>query len=108
MPSAIYLQAQRWGSALPAPIGVEGRDENGRSAATTVDILGVGYECALPPLVFARPTLPSVARSRDFAAVDEMKLFYAGDFCSSRSPGFEAAALSGRGAAQHIAQVMLH
>ena len=44
MPRAVYLQAQRWGSAMPAPTGVGGRDANCKSAQTTVDVLGVDYE----------------------------------------------------------------
>ena len=57
-------------------------------------------------LVFERPTAPPTARARDFAAVDELKVYYAGDFCSSCNPGFEAAALSGLEAAEHICSVL--
>ena len=61
----------------------------------------------MPPLVYPRPTELPAARPRDFAAVDELRVYYAGDYCSSRNPGFEAAALSGRDAARHIRSVLL-
>jgi predicted NAD/FAD-dependent oxidoreductase len=37
-----------------------------------------------------------------FVAADEQRLYYAGDFCSRRAPGFEAAALSAADAAAHV------
>lgn len=58
-----------------------------------------------PPLVFPRPQGPGV-RARDFVALDEMHVYYAGDFCSSRAPGFEAAALSGIDVAVHMNKVL--
>ena len=42
----------------------------------------------------------------DFVAVDERRIFYAGDFCSRRPPGFEASALSGVDVAAHIRQLL--
>ena len=109
MPRARYLQAQRWGSALPAPSGAGGRDVNGYSAATTVEVLGTRYEGAMPPLL--APTVRAegvgaVGAEADFVAVDEQRIYYAGDFCSRRPPGFEAAALSGTDAAAHIRSVL--
>lgn len=98
-----YLQAQRWGSAFPAPAHVGGRDGDGRGEGTA-SVLGVAYESATPPLVYARPAAPaaSAAEDRDFLADDALKLVYAGDFCSRRPPGFEAACLSGVDAAEHL------
>ena len=38
----------------------------------------------------------------DFLADETLGLYYAGDFCSKRNPGFEAAALSGLDVAEHM------
>jgi renalase len=103
-PTVVYLQGQRWGSALPAPVSVGGRDAKGRGEHT-VELMGVAYESATPPLVFPRPTpAPGAEDSADFLADDALGLYYAGDFTSRRAPGFEAAALAGRAAAEHIAR----
>ena len=115
MPAALYLQAQRWGSALPAPVGVGGRDAHGYSAETTVEVLSVRYECSMPPLLQRTAPLPADAAEAegaangeaDFVALDaDTRVFYAGDFCSRRPPGFEAAALSGLGVAAHIRRAL--
>ena len=42
----------------------------------------------------------------DFVALDERRIYYAGDFCSRRAPGFEAAALSGVDVAAHMQRVL--
>jgi hypothetical protein len=133
-PAAVYLQAQRWGSALPAPANVGGRNAQG-CGATTAHVLGVAYETEVPPLVDGAH-LPGVfcergsdgaasqgvasqgaaakdagnepagARGQDFAADDALRLYYCGDFVSTRPPGFEAAALSGAACADYIATVL--
>jgi len=93
LPDAIYLQAQRWGSGLPVP------DE---LVATTKEIVGTRYCATLKSsLVFDRT---NEAPLQDFVADDQLQLYYAGDFCSSMNPGFEAAALSGIHVAQYIAK----
>ena len=94
MPAAVYSQAQRWGSAVPAPHSWEGRP---------MESMGVSYNAAIPPLL---PTRSPGAAASDFVAADEQRLFYAGDFCSGRAPGFEAAALSGADAAAHVADLL--
>eukprot|EP00937_MAST-01D_sp_MAST-1D-sp2_P007238 g7238.t1 len=98
MPATVFLQAQRWGSAVPAPRAWAGRP---------VQSMGVTYHAAIPPLLPA-PRAPGASSSggRDFVAADEQRLFYAGDFCSGRAPGFEAAALSGADAATHIIDLL--
>jgi predicted NAD/FAD-dependent oxidoreductase len=113
MPGALYLQAQRWGSALPATSGVGGRDVHGFSAVTSVEVLGVRYESAMPPLLPARAAgaardgvtddAASDPPADDFVALDAgTRVYYAGDFCSRRTPGFEAAALSALDVARHM------
>ena len=49
---------------------------------------------------------PSGADAADFVDGGEEGLFYAGDFCSPRSPGLEAAALSALHCAQRIAALV--
>lgn len=100
LPRQVYLQAQRWGSAMPAPAGAGGRDAKGRGA-TTREVLGVAYEAAVPPLLFEPPP-----GSDEFVADDKLRLYYAGDYSSQRAPGFETAALSGLAAARHVRGVL--
>ncbi len=103
-----YLQAQRWGSAFPAPAAVEGRDAMGRGPTST-EVLGVKYESAVPPLVYERPAVDPATgamHDADFLADDERGIYYAGDYCSRRPPGFEAACLSGLAAGEYIAGLL--
>jgi hypothetical protein len=103
LPSVLYLQGQRWGSALPAPCLVGGRDALGRGPRVT-RLMDVEYDAATPPLVYERPSGgDGEDGTRDFLCADDQQLYYAGDFTSRRAPGFEAAALSGLAAAEHIA-----
>ena len=44
--------------------------------------------------------------SRDYLHDDNLKLFYAGDFCSRRSAGVEAACLSGIDVANHVHELL--
>ena len=99
LPEVAYLDAQRWGSALPAPAGVGGRDAHGAGPGT-VEVSGVRYDSTAAglPLV-PRAEAPDAA---DFVADDGARLYYAGDFVSPRAPGLEAAALSGVHAARHL------
>lgn len=90
---------------MPAPVGVYGRDGNGASEST-VTVCGVRYEPETLNLLYERPTSESVYE-QDFVADDSLGLYYAGDFCSARCPGFEAAALSAVDAAAHMAAVLL-
>ena len=89
MPAVTYSQAQRWGSAMPSSPSWEG---------TPVELMGVTYQSAIPPLMRPRPPGDEL----DFISSDEQRLYYAGDYCSRRAPGFEAAALSAADAAAHI------
>jgi hypothetical protein len=112
----LYMQGQRWGSALPAPASTADRDRTGR-CANTVEVLGVSYDgAASPALVYDCPIAAAgkedshtlaTDSNRDIVADDALGLYYAGDFCSCRNPGFEAAALSGAAAADHIVKVAL-
>mmetsp|Transcript_46404 Transcript_46404/g.112497 ORF Transcript_46404/g.112497 Transcript_46404/m.112497 type:complete len:119 (-) Transcript_46404:203-559(-) len=104
MPKIVYLQAQRWGSGLPAPKSL---------VKSTVDICGTTYASELNTLsmVFPRPTTTTSSihcSELDFVADDALGLYYAGDFCSHRNPGFEAAALSGLEVARHMWKVRQH
>jgi predicted NAD/FAD-dependent oxidoreductase len=89
-PEAVYLQAQRWGSGLPAPDSI---------ADDIHEICGTRYARTLTSsLVYPRPQ----EEAADYVLDDSLGLYYAGDFCSHRNPGFEAAALSGLDVAKHI------
>lgn len=94
-PKAVYLQAQRWGSGLPAP------DFTSKGVQ---EICGTIYATELEnSLVYPRP---SNVKDSDFIAEGNLRLYYAGDFCSQRNPGFESAALSGLDVAKHIASTI--
>lgn len=91
LPTAVYLQAQRWGSGLPIPDAL---------VKESAKILGTEYCSELTSsLVFKEKGNSFV---KDFVADDNLQIYCAGDFCSSFNPGFEAAALSGHHVAQHI------
>ena len=99
LPEVLHVSGQRWGSAMPAPAGVGGRDSDGRAALATRGVLGTDYETAAAPPVMA-----------DAEGEEERLIFedaadgvvYAGDYCSNRRPGFETAALSGMAAAAKV------
>jgi predicted NAD/FAD-dependent oxidoreductase len=101
-PAQLYLQGQRWGSALPAPRNVGGRDGLGHGAST-VRILDVAYDRSVPPLVFSRPQPANGDEATaDYFSDEALGLYYAGDFTSHRAPGFEASVLAALDATQHI------
>jgi predicted NAD/FAD-dependent oxidoreductase len=91
LPEAVYLQAQRWGSGLPAPDSIAGDIQ---------EICGTRYAGKLKSSLVYPPD--SQQKAADYVFDDEIRLYYAGDFCSYRNPGFEAAALSGLDVAKHI------
>jgi predicted NAD/FAD-dependent oxidoreductase len=98
VPETTYMQAQRWGSGLPAPMV-------GLLEKNIETVCGVRYATHIPNLVYPRPSNnenDADATVRDFLADDAQGLYYAGDFCSQRCPGFEAAALSGLDVAEHM------
>lgn len=111
LPTAIYMHAQRWGSAIPAPALVGGSDKRGFTTARMEHgdavcraVCGIDYTAQLSRLVYERPVATAEhgrAPLCDFLDVGD-GLFYAGDFCSHRNPGFEAAVLSGIEAAACI------
>jgi hypothetical protein len=97
-PKVVYLQAQRWGSGLPVPESISNDFET---------ICDTVYASSLhSSLVYPRPR--DAIRKRDFVADDTLRLYYAGDFCSHRNPGFEAAALSGLDVAKHVSERITH
>jgi predicted NAD/FAD-dependent oxidoreductase len=99
IPSVIYLQAQRWGSGLPAPKGIK--------SSAVEEICGTTYVKSLhSSLVYQTKDDDKDGERKDFVADDELGLYYAGDFCSKRNPGFEAAALSGLDCAKHIVRIL--
>jgi len=107
-PMATYIDAQRWGSAMPSPASYETRDENGYAPWACREVYGIMYADHLPKLVYDRPVVEKKADQKAGfdASADHIDagggFFYAGDFCSRRNPGFEAAALSGMDAGKAI------
>jgi predicted NAD/FAD-dependent oxidoreductase len=95
IPQPIYLQAQRWGSGLPVPDFLV--DE-------AHDIVGTKYCSKLKSSLVYLPPDEIEGGPRDYIVDDELNLYYAGDFCSHRNPGFESSALSGVNVARHVVE----
>jgi len=105
-PPTLYLQGQRWGSAIPGSL----------HGADTVEIAGTLYQRSIPPLspgLVDQEGRGTVAGSQEggdggtFLFDDEQCVFYAGDFvCSARVPGVEAAVLSAEDCARHVGALL--
>jgi len=112
LPQIKYVGGQRWGSAFPAPAGVDGRDATG-CGPSTVEVLGVAYDSATCLKLAPGDDKiegghgESCSPARDFLADDEHRIFYASDYVSSRLPGVEAAALSALDTARHMIPLLL-
>eukprot|EP00802_Teleaulax_amphioxeia_P005418 Tamp_05422.p1 GENE.Tamp_05422~~Tamp_05422.p1 ORF type:complete len:477 (+),score=89.84 Tamp_05422:53-1483(+) len=105
LPEVLYMTAQRWGSAMPAPVNVGGRDAHGSGPETKL-VMQVPYDSAQSLALVPSEAAANTAMDDDFFKDDDIKLYYAGDFCSRRLPGVEAAALSAKHAALHMAAVL--
>jgi hypothetical protein len=89
----LYMTAQRWGSAMPAPTNTGERDAYGNGPETKT-VMSVPYDGARSLALVPSGSAANTADDADFFSDDDIKLYYAGDFCSPRLPGVEAAALS--------------
>ena len=92
LPKHIFMDAQRWGSALPC-------HRHLRHESSTRKVLsGVPYDSGLYPLAPTRIE----EDSKSFLADDDLALYQAGDMMSNHTPGLESASLSGIDAAEHL------
>lgn len=91
-----YINAQRWGSALPAHKHLA-RDG---SSPTRQTLAGVSYDSGRAPLA---PTTLCAVHGESFICDDSLGLLQCGDMVSSYTPGFEGAVLSASAAAAHLA-----
>ena len=100
MPMTLYLDAQRWGSALPCHRGLD------TESPTRKVISGVPYDgkrmSLAPTRVEERIGRGDGDDGANFLADDDLGLIQAGDMVSIYTPGFEGAALSGMDAAEHV------
>ena len=96
IPESLHVDAQRWGSALPAP-------RNLKDCSITRKIIsGVAYDSGVSSLA---PTAVVDCRHNDkktFLVDDDFMLFQAGDMVSTLTPGFEGASISGMDAAEYL------
>lgn len=97
LPKTIHLNAQRWGSALPAHRSLD------ETSPTRKIISGVPYDPGGGDLA---PTQVERAHCGSFVSDESKMLFQAGDMVSSYTPGFEGAALSGIDAANRIYELL--
>jgi len=103
IPKTLFLDAQRWGSALPAA-----RHLNPNETGTVLS--GVSYDFC-PNTSFAPTQMEKSSNGDDevlsFVADTEQMLFQAGDMVSTYTPGFEGAALSGIDASEYLSTLLL-
>jgi predicted NAD/FAD-dependent oxidoreductase len=93
LPKHVFMDAQRWGSALPC-------HRHLRHESSTRKVLSdVPYDSALHPLA---PTRIEEEDSKPFLADDDLALYQAGDMISDHTPGLEGACLSGIDVAEHL------
>ena len=98
MPSAIFIDAQRWGSAMPCHRHLDDKSK------TRKMISGVNYDSGRAPLAptkFEKQNSVIDTKST-FLSDDSLMLFQAGDMMSTFTPGFEGAAISGMDAAEYL------
>jgi len=89
-----YLNAQRWGSALPAHRHLA----NDVNSPTRQTVSGVAYDSGIAPLA---PT-SLCHQSQSFVSDDHLGLYQIGDMVSSFTPGFESAVLSAVELSKHL------
>jgi len=97
LPKVVFMDAQRWGSAMPAHRHV---DVNSSSSSTCRNISGVNYDCGRHSLA---PTKEEGGkRTSSFLVDDDLMLLQAGDMMGKHTPGFESAVISGIDAAEYL------
>ena len=118
----MYLkQGQRWGSAVPGDFLPPDLDLT--KSTKFVNVEGVIYQREIPDLRLRHDNIRCLMSDLDirsseendiirdgiaekelknFLHDDDLGLFYAGDFCSHRAAGVEAAYLSGIDVADHV------
>mmetsp|Transcript_28349 Transcript_28349/g.27168 ORF Transcript_28349/g.27168 Transcript_28349/m.27168 type:complete len:500 (-) Transcript_28349:66-1565(-) len=105
-PEIKYLQGQRWGSALPGSfLQKEQLNQDFESDLIYANIEGCVYEKKLPDL---NVNSNGFNEKKNYLYDDKLKLFYGGDFCSTRIPGVEAAVLSGLDLADHVYSLIVN
>eukprot|EP00554_Chaetoceros_debilis_P010874 CAMPEP_0194108772 /NCGR_PEP_ID=MMETSP0150-20130528/8410_1 /TAXON_ID=122233 /ORGANISM="Chaetoceros debilis, Strain MM31A-1" /LENGTH=557 /DNA_ID=CAMNT_0038797557 /DNA_START=33 /DNA_END=1706 /DNA_ORIENTATION=- len=98
-PNVVYMNAQRWGSAMPCHRQLR------ESSETRTVISGVPYDSGRQPLAPTQLEIDAninMEESSSFLHDEELMLYQAGDMMSSYTPGFESAALSGIDAAESL------
>jgi len=101
LPKIVFMDAQRWGSAMPAHRHV---DINSSSSSTCRKISGVNYDCGRHSLAPTKEEGGSEdeKKKRSFLVDDDLMLLQAGDMMGKHTPGFESAVISGIDAAEYL------
>ena len=100
LPKACFVDAQRWGSALPCHRHLRDSSAEEERRPTRRVLSGVPYDSTMHSLAPTR--YEEGGASRSFVADDGLALYQAGDMVSCYTPGMEGAALSGMDAADHV------
>lgn len=93
-PDVVYIDAQRWGSAMPCHRHLKEGSETRRV------IVGVPYDSGR--FALAPTKCDTDDKKKSFLTDNDMMLFQAGDMMSCYTPGFEGAVLSGCDAAEYL------
>jgi hypothetical protein len=96
LPKTIFLDAQRWGSAMPCHRHLDDK------STTRKVISGVPYDSGRAPLAPTKLEKQTAVEEKTFLSDDSLMLFQAGDMMSTYTPGFEGAAISGMDAAEYL------
>lgn len=100
-PEVAYINAQRWGSALPCQRHLREKSYT-REIICNVAYDGGDMSMPLAPTRDLSRTESEGLQNMHHVFDEQLMIFQCGDMVSSFTPGFEAAALSGIEAAQHV------
>ena len=101
LPEITYMNAQRWGSAMPSY-----RHFDPDSSSTIQVVSDVPYDSCKASFISNEFENSYAQESSSFIADEDLMLFQAGDMMSLHIPGFEGAALSGMNAAEHLMNLL--
>ncbi len=100
VPKIVYLDAQRWGSAMPCHRHLDDKSTTRRI------ISNVAYDSGRAPLAPTKLERQTSGEDKTFLLDESLMLFQAGDMMSDYTPGAEGAAISGFDAAESILELL--
>jgi predicted NAD/FAD-dependent oxidoreductase len=98
-PNIVHINAQRWGSAMPAPRHLATDD----SSPTRCYLSGVAYDTGKCELA---PTKAEGSNANSFHYDETLHLMQIGDMISNQTPGMEAAVISAVEGAKFVMEIL--